>query len=162
MYPGLGYGCAHCGQVAEINGQRAMSNRVSGHEPPIEMDAFDLRVGGQHLVRASLRLNHRGIVAGADHHPRRHRDARPDAGDERTFADVSDSECGHEIAGCGAERGEIVERTLQRARTKEPRFAVWGGRMNLRKQVEPLLSVALQASSKQRHAQRATSQLTWD
>ena len=34
--------------------------------------------------------------------------------------------------------------------------------MNLRKQVELLLSVALQASSKQRHAQRATSQLTWD
>jgi len=34
--------------------------------------------------------------------------------------------------------------------------------MNLRKQVEPLLSVALQASSKQRRAQRATSRLTWD
>jgi len=34
--------------------------------------------------------------------------------------------------------------------------------MNLRKQVEPLLWAALQASSKQRHAQRATSRLTWD
>ena len=34
--------------------------------------------------------------------------------------------------------------------------------MNLRKQVEPLLSAALQASSKQRHAQRATSRLAWD
>src|SRR5687768_5538748 len=33
--------------------------------------------------------------------------------------------------------------------------------MNLRKQVEPLFSAALQASSVQRHAQRATSQLTW-
>ena len=33
--------------------------------------------------------------------------------------------------------------------------------MNLRKQVEPLLSTALQASSKQRHAQRATSRLAW-
>ena len=32
--------------------------------------------------------------------------------------------------------------------------------MNLRKQVEPLLSAALQASSVQRHAQRATSRLT--
>jgi hypothetical protein len=31
--------------------------------------------------------------------------------------------------------------------------------MNLRKQVEPLLSAALQASSVQRHAQRATSRL---
>src|SRR5688500_8402467 len=43
----------------------------------------------------------------------------------------------------------------------KPRFAVWGGRMNLRKQVEPLLSAALQASSEQRRAQRATSRLTW-
>ena len=34
--------------------------------------------------------------------------------------------------------------------------------MNLRKQVEPLLSAALQASSKQRHAHRATSRLAWD
>ena len=34
--------------------------------------------------------------------------------------------------------------------------------MNLRKQVEPLLSAALQASSKQRRAQRATSRLAWD
>jgi hypothetical protein len=33
--------------------------------------------------------------------------------------------------------------------------------MNLRKQVEPLLLAALQASSKQRHAQRATSRLAW-
>ena len=49
---------------------------------------------------------------------------------------------------------EIVE-------CKVPRFAVWGGRMNLRQQVEPLLSIALQASSEQRHAQHATSQLTW-
>src|SRR5688500_6795104 len=43
----------------------------------------------------------------------------------------------------------------------KPRFAVWGGRMNLRKQVEPLLSAALQASSEQRHAQHATSRLAW-
>ena len=33
--------------------------------------------------------------------------------------------------------------------------------MNLQKQVEPLLSIALQASSAQRHAQHATSQLAW-
>ena len=32
--------------------------------------------------------------------------------------------------------------------------------MNLRKQVEPLLSAALQASSVQRHAQRTTPRLT--
>ena len=33
--------------------------------------------------------------------------------------------------------------------------------MNLRKQVEPLFSAALQASSEQRHAQHATSRLAW-
>ena len=33
--------------------------------------------------------------------------------------------------------------------------------MNLHKQVEPLLSAALQASSRQRHAQHATSRLAW-
>ena len=33
--------------------------------------------------------------------------------------------------------------------------------MNLHKQVEPLLSTALQASSEQRHAQHATSRLAW-
>ena len=33
--------------------------------------------------------------------------------------------------------------------------------MNLRKQVEPLLSVSLQASSQQRHAQHAAPRLAW-
>src|SRR3954468_3047119 len=33
--------------------------------------------------------------------------------------------------------------------------------MNLHKQVEPLLSAALQASSEQRHAQHAASRLAW-
>src|SRR2546426_212991 len=33
--------------------------------------------------------------------------------------------------------------------------------MNLQKQVEPLLIAALEASSVQRHAQRATSRLAW-
>jgi hypothetical protein len=33
--------------------------------------------------------------------------------------------------------------------------------MNLQKQVEPLLSAALQASSQQRHAQHAASRLAW-
>src|SRR5262245_3391449 len=70
--------------------------------------------------------------------------------------------------GTGVPRGatrDVVSgfsRTTNGAKNKKPRFAVWGGRMNLRKQVEPLLSVALQASSKQRHAQRATSRLTLD
>src|SRR5688572_11060861 len=53
------------------------------------------------------------------------------------------------------------EETVGYFKKEKPRFAVWGGRVNLRKQVEPLFSAALQASSVQRHAQRATSRLTW-
>src|SRR5687768_2687855 len=52
------------------------------------------------------------------------------------------------------------EETVVSRKKQKPRFAVWGGRMNLRKQVEPLLSAALQASSVQRHAQRTTPRLT--
>ena len=46
--------------------------------------------------------------------------------------------------------------------TKEPRVAVWGGRMNLRLQVEPLLTAARQASSEQRHAHSTASQFAWE
>ena len=31
------------------------------------------------------------------------------------------------------------EETVECRKNQKPRFAVWGGRMNLRKQVEPLL-----------------------
>ena len=82
-----------------------MSDRIGRHEPAIEMDAVHLRVGGQDVERASLRLDDGGIVAWTDDDPRGHRDSRLDAGDERTFADVSDSECVHSgSAGADAER----------------------------------------------------------
>ena len=130
-----------------------MSNRLRRHEATIEVDPVHLRVGGQDIERSAVRRDDCRIIAGADDDPRGHRHTRLDAGDERTFADVSNRKCVHSgSARTDAERGTL----------KKPRFAVWGGRMNLRKQVEPLLLVALQASSKQRHAQRATSQLTWD
>jgi len=49
---------------------------------------------------------------------------------------------------------------LRRTRRKAPLCRV-GRSMNLRKQVEPLLKAALQASSLQRHAHHAASRLTW-
>jgi hypothetical protein len=52
------------------------------------MNAFNLRVGGQHVERAALRPNHRCIVAGPDEDPRRCGEARCDAGDERVLADL--------------------------------------------------------------------------
>ena len=46
-------------------------------------------------------------------------------------------------------------------RRERPRFAVWGGRMNLRKQVEPLFESRPQASSQRRHAHGAASRFAW-
>ena len=99
--------CAHRRQIAQVDGQRAMSDRIGGHEAAIEVDAVHLRVGGQDVERASLRLDDRRVVAWTDDDPRGHRHARLDAGDERTFTDVSDRECVHSgSARTDAERRE--------------------------------------------------------
>ena len=47
---------AHRSEIAEIDRERPMPDRVRRHEPPIEMNAFNLCVGGQHVERAALRL----------------------------------------------------------------------------------------------------------
>ena len=64
---------------------------------------------------------------------------------------------GKNRAGSGNPRrllGGILEK-------KRPRFAVWGGWMNLQEQVEPLCYAAIEASSQRRHAQQATSRFAW-
>ncbi len=98
-----------------------MSDGVGRHERLIEMHAVHQRVGGEHFAASSGRLHDGGVVAGADLDPGRDVETAEDALDERMFAEFSYGGIGHEDR-----------------RNLTPRFAVWGGRMNLLKQVEPL------------------------
>ena len=53
---------------------------------PVEVHAFDERVGGQHLKRAPLRLHYRRIVANPDdERDGGSREAPPDSIDERAL-----------------------------------------------------------------------------
>ena len=61
-------------------------------EAPIEVHAFDERVGREDLERVALRLDDRRIVADADEEPRRRRrDAAADPRDQLALADVGDA-----------------------------------------------------------------------
>ena len=125
---------AHRGQVAEIHGQRPVADGVGRHERLIEVDAVHERIGREHLAAPPRRLHDGGVVARADVHPRRDVEAASDALDERLLAEVSYGGIGHEDLGENEGRTGMtpVRQNLM------PRFAVWGGRMNLLKQVEPL------------------------
>src|SRR5205085_7439130 len=93
---------AHRRKIAESDGQRAMSDGIRRYEPPIEMNAFNLCVGGQHVERAALRLNHRGVVARTNQDPGRHGKARGNPGDERVLADVGNGAITHSASHpCG-------------------------------------------------------------
>ena len=88
----LGLAVLVCLNIAdEFFRERAMPDRVGWYEPPVEMNALDLCVSGEHVERAALRLDHRRIVAGSDDDPGRHREALGDAGDERMLADLGNS-----------------------------------------------------------------------
>jgi hypothetical protein len=78
----------HRSEVAEVDGERPVPNRVRRHKPPIEMNAFNLCVGGQHVERAALGPNHCRIIAWTAEDPRRRGEARGDARDERVLADL--------------------------------------------------------------------------
>ena len=60
---------AHRGEVAEVHGERAEADRAGCTNAPIEVDAFDQRVGREHLEAVALRLDDRRIVADADDDP---------------------------------------------------------------------------------------------
>jgi hypothetical protein len=68
-----------------------MTDRVRRHETAIEVDAFDLGIDGQDVVRTSSRGHHRGIVTGSDDDPGWQCDAGAQALDQRTFAEIRDS-----------------------------------------------------------------------
>ena len=78
----------HRGQIADIDGERAMPDRIRWHKPPVEMNAFNLCVCGQHVERAALRPNHCRIVARSDEDPGRRSEARGNTGNERVLADL--------------------------------------------------------------------------
>ena len=62
--------------------------RESRRQPPIEMNAFDLGIRGQHLECAAHGFDRRGIVSRADNDPRRCGHALSDASNERVLAAV--------------------------------------------------------------------------
>ena len=62
---------AHRGDVGEIDRERLPADVARRAEPAIEVDAFDQRVGREHVQRAARRLYHRGIVADAEGQPGR-------------------------------------------------------------------------------------------
>jgi len=64
---------AHRRQVAEVDGQRAMTDCVWRRESTIEVNPFNDRVDGQHLNLIAHRFDNRRIVADTDQHPRRRR-----------------------------------------------------------------------------------------
>ena len=79
---------SHRGKVAQVGRKRTMADRIRRHESPIEMNAFDLGIGGQHFEGATHGLNRRGIVSGSDDDPRRRRHALSDARDECVLAAI--------------------------------------------------------------------------
>ena len=148
------HGC----QVAQIHGEGPLADGVRRHEGLIEVDAVHQRVGGEHFSTSSGRLYDGGVVAGTNLDPGRNLEAAEDPRDERVFAEFSDCETGRGI-GSGHERtvgrnsrselpgrGRPLTPTARYCRApravcgvrKCSRFAVWGGRMNQLKQVEPL------------------------
>jgi hypothetical protein len=78
----------HRGKIADVDGERPVPDRIGRHKPPIEMNAFNLGIGGQHVERAALGPNHRRIVARPDEDPGRRGEARGNAGNERVLADI--------------------------------------------------------------------------
>jgi hypothetical protein len=77
----------HCGEIAQVDRQGPMANRVWWHERPIEMHAFDETIDTQNLDPIPRRLHHRRIVTNPYEHPvGRGGKVRANALDERTLS----------------------------------------------------------------------------
>ena len=94
---------AHRREIAETDGQRLVTDRRGRRPGALEVHAVDEAVGGDDDELAAPRLDHGRIVADADGDPGRRRRRR----------------------AFGFVRGGRVRRI------RDPRFAVWGGRLNL-------------------------------
>jgi hypothetical protein len=80
---------AHRRQIAEIHGQRTVTDRVGRRQSAIEVDAFDAGIDGEHVDVIALRLDHRRIVADADDDPgRRRRQTLLYARDQLAFTEL--------------------------------------------------------------------------
>jgi hypothetical protein len=78
---------AHRREVAEVHGERAVSDGLRRNEPAVEVHALDAGVGGQYVVCVALALHDRGVVAWPDEQPvGGRRQTSPDAGDERALS----------------------------------------------------------------------------
>jgi hypothetical protein len=95
------------------------------NESGVEVHAFDLGVDCRYIERPPCRFYDSGIVARADDNPGRAIGARTDAFDQRTFAEVGNCLNWQENEARSAAHCDA-------GRRMSPRFAVWGGRMNLR------------------------------
>ena len=82
---------AHRREIAEVDRERAVTNRVGRDERAIEMNALDQRIDRQHLDPVALGLDHRRVVADPDQQPLgRGRQAFADARDELALSHASD------------------------------------------------------------------------
>jgi hypothetical protein len=60
---------AHRGEVAQIDGQRTVTDRIERHEAAVEVHAIDDRVGRQHVVHAAHRRDNGRVVTRSDGDP---------------------------------------------------------------------------------------------
>ena len=80
---------AHRGQIAEIDGQRPMTDGVRWCEASIEMHALDDRIDREHFDLISDRLDDGRVVADAYQDPAwRGRQPRGDAADEFLLGEI--------------------------------------------------------------------------
>ena len=115
---------AHRRQVAQIHGQRTVAGGLGCDETPVEVDTFDNSVHRDDVQRASCRDQHCGVVAGADDDPGGKRDPGANSLDQGALAEFADGlDCQMVEKECAPDGARVKE---------SPRFAVWGGRMNLR------------------------------
>ena len=98
---------AHRRQVAEVDGERTVADRLGWDERAVEMDPFHDRVDAEHLDAVAQRLDDRGIVADAEEQPvGRRRELLTDARNELALGEASDGQA-H-----GAPERRLTQNTL--------------------------------------------------
>src|SRR5262249_23651150 len=103
-------------EVAQVDGESLVPDCTGRRPRAAEVHVLNETVCRQNLERSAIGRERGGVIADANRDPLARASApRANAVDERVLSEVGDRRVGG-----------------------KPRFAVWGGRMNLHKQVEPL------------------------